>query len=214
VTDLKEDDNILVSEFYFPSGIYKIKKPEFIESAKKVMKNSLSCCNEEVNEIYPISHTSHMFDEELADLLNYIAQTGWNILESQGYDMSLYDTSVTDFWGQKLLKHGQQHEHIHGFGAQLVGFYFLNVPEKSTRPFIVDPRPAKIQINLPQTNGSLATYGSDKVNFDVNAGDLFFTNAWLAHGFEPNASDEPFEFIHFIIHAVPTKNTNETPEVI
>jgi len=216
-TNTEEDENVIKSEFYFPSGVYTIHKPEYLKNAKMVLNRQLKN-KKEVNEIYPVSYTSHIFDESMGDLLNFIAQTGWNILESQGYDMQRIQTNVTDFWGQKLLKHGQQAEHIHGYGAQLVGFYFIEVPENSTRPYIVDPRPAKVQINLPEIDSRNATYGSNKINFDVKPGDLMFTNAWMPHGFEPNASDKPFKFIHFIINATssiqPSGEFSDLPEVV
>jgi len=199
---IEQTENTLKTEFYFPSGIYTINKPEYVKPALKLMDKQLKH-KKEINEIYPVCHTSHMFDESLGDLLNFIAQTGWNILESQGYDMEAFNTNVTDFWGQKLLKHGQQAEHIHGHGAQLVGFYFLEVPENSTKPFIADPRPAKVQINLPEKDHTLATFGSTKINFDVKPGDVMFMNAWMQHGFEPNRSDKAFKFIHFIIGVSP-----------
>jgi len=203
------NQDVLTTEFYFASGVYITNCPQFLDDCKTVLDKRLEG-KEEVNEIYPVCQTDWMFDESLVPMLDYIAKTGWNVLESQGYDMKYYNTNITDFWGQKLMKHGQQVEHVHGGSAQLVGFYFVEVPENSTRPFISDPRPAKVQINLPERDMTQATLGSQKINFKVKPGDLLITNAWLPHGFLPNGSDEPFKFVHFIISATPANRETFT----
>jgi hypothetical protein len=80
-----------------------------------------------------------------------------------------------------------------------------------------DPRPGKVQINLPEFNTSNATLASDIINFDPKPGMLMFTNAWLPHGYTKNGSNKPMRFIHFnlaIQNAANVAATPVPPEVI
>jgi hypothetical protein len=45
-------------------------------------------------------------------------------------------------------------------GIQLVGFYFLDLPENSSRLVIHDPRPGKVQIDLPEYDEKNVTFAS------------------------------------------------------
>lgn len=88
-------------------------------------------------------------------------------------------------------------QHVHMFGAQIVGFYFLEAPENSSRVVFHDPRPGKVQINLPEQDQSMATVASHMINFQPKPGLLIFSNAWLPHSFTRHASDKPLKFVHF-----------------
>jgi hypothetical protein len=64
---------------------------------------------------------------------------------------------------------------------------------------IHDPRPGKVQGNLPETDISIATYGSNMINFEPKPGMLVFANSWLPHSFGRHANDKPIQFVHFNI---------------
>ena len=76
---------------YFPSSVYTLNKPEFLDSVNKVTKVYLDSIKKEVelDKIYPI-YQSYGFSQEesISDFVSYVAQTSWNILSSQGFDMS------------------------------------------------------------------------------------------------------------------------------
>jgi hypothetical protein len=92
-------------------------------------------------------------------------------------------------------------QHVHG-GSQLVGFYFLETPEDSSRALFHDPRPGKVQNFLPESTPSEATLASNIINFEPKPGLLIITNAWLPHSFGRHASDEPLKFVHFSLNTV------------
>jgi len=186
---------------YFGSIVYNINKPEFLKTSKKVFKKYLKQIKSEYecSPIYPIYQTSWLNDESMDEFISYINDTAWNVLYEQGYDMDLYRTYTMDLWGQSLNKHAMHVEHTHAFGSQISGFYFLDVPESSSSAQFHDPNPARRQIGLWERDMSEATLASNKVHYNPKPGDLFFFNSWLGHGFSPNASDKPLNFIHFNI---------------
>jgi hypothetical protein len=199
-TDLPPKDT-LASYHYFPSAVYMIDKPEFLTSAREVSTKflkELKKTQPQPDQIYPLLQTANLFmDPKISDLANYIVQTGWNILTEQGHNMAGLTTYFLEMWCQELHRLGGQEEHVHGYGSQLVGFYFLDVPKDSSRIVIHDPRPARKQINLPETNMNDATYGSTMINFQPQPGQLFFANSWLPHSFTRHANKAPLRFIHF-----------------
>ena len=115
----------------------------------------------------------------------------------QGYAMDNFLIGFTEMWTQEHHKHSAMDQHIHGFGAQIVGFYFLEAPEGSSRVVFHDPRASKLPIDLPETDMTKATIASKMINFEPKPGLLIFANAWLAHAFTRHAADKPIKFVHF-----------------
>lgn len=220
-------NDILQAEHHFPSAIYFIDKMNFLEDVSIVANEALDAIkkeNPQPNEIYPIYQTGQLYDENrMKFFCEYIAQTAWNILDAQGFNMSFLSTSLDEMWCQEHYKHSAHEEHIHAFGAQLVGFYFLETPEDCSRLVIHDPRPAKRQINLMEKNVVEATFASTMVNYIPRPGLLVFANSWLPHSFSRNASNKPMKFIHFTISVqrntqscayTPENSPENAPEVI
>ena len=212
-------ENSLNEWHYFPSAVYTMMKPEFLETANEVSKEYVAKRGEEMdlNPIYPVYMTDNMFnDERVKDLTDFIGQTTWNILSNQGYNMIDFDVVFYEMWCQEHHKHSSMDQHIHG-GAQISGFYFLEVPENPPKILVYDPRPAKVYCNLPEVNNSNATYASTMINFTPEPGMLLFANSWLPHSFAKNPSDTPFRFIHFNlgVNYNPKKQEETTsPEVV
>jgi hypothetical protein len=200
-TPTKPANELLASYQYFPTAIYMIDKPEFLTAAREVSNQyikELKKTQPQPNQIYPIYQTNNMFTEKkIEPLASYIAQTTWNILKEQGHNMAGMTTYFLEMWCQELHKMASQDEHVHGYGSQMVGFYFLDCPKDSSRIVIHDPRAARKQINLPETNVNDATYASTMINFQPKAGQLFFANSWLSHSFTRHANKSPLRFIHF-----------------
>jgi len=189
--------------YYFPSAFYIIEKPEFLADAKAACKKAVAKQKKErkLDEIYPVYMTENLFDYPGMDKLSeYIGQTAWNILKEQGYAMDNFNMKFSEFWCQEHYKHSAMDQHIHGFGSQIVGFYFTETPKNCSRAVFHDPRAAKVQINLPEADPTQAMPASNMINFEPKPGMLIFTNAWLAHSFTRHASTKPIQFIHFNLY--------------
>jgi len=184
--------------YYFPSPVYVAKKPEFLEIINEVSEEELKKITQDVNEIYPMHNTdNYAGDPRLVDFCKYLWQSGWNILNGQGYDMNSFNVMVDAVWTQEHYKHSLMEQHVHGGGGQLVGFYFLETPENCSRVMFHDPRGGKVQINLPEADMSNATPASNIINFQPEAGMMIVSNAWLPHSFGRHGSDKPIKFVHF-----------------
>lgn len=185
---------------YFPSVIYTIEKPEFLETIKEVSNERLKAAkaNRKIDPIYPVMMTDNLFtDPRMAEFNQFVGQTSWNILQSQGYAMDNLNTSFESMWTQEHHKHSLMEQHVHGFGAQLIGFYFLEVPEKSSQVIFHDPRAGKVQGAIPEANMSMVTAASNAINFTPKPGLLMFANSWLPHSFGRHAANKPMKFVHF-----------------
>lgn len=207
-----ENNDTLTFQANFVSGLYTTNKQEYLTDAKKVYEKYIERQTEYTKGVseWAVTQTESMFEPELTNLMNYLAQTSWNILDSQGYDMNLYNTQLTEFWGQRIDKGGYHFEHVHPNAAQITGFYFLEVPEDSCRVVLYDPRAGKKQLSLREKDWTQLTYACDSINFTPKAGDIYFINSWQGHGFSMNQSDKPFKFIHFNVATVEVPPQNMT----
>jgi len=188
----------LEAYYYFPSPVYLARKPEFLDVVNEVSEEALKKITRDVHEIYPMHNTdNYAGDPRLTEFCTYLWQTGWTILQGQGYDMNNFHVMVDAAWTQEHYKHSLMEQHVHGFGAQLVGFYFLETPENCSRAMFHDPRGGKVQINLPEAEVTNATPASNLINFAPEPGMMIISNAWLPHSFGRHGSDKPLKFVHF-----------------
>lgn len=185
---------------HFPCPIYLIDRPDFLESVNTVSEESLAEQRkaQDLNEIYPVVMSGNYFaDPRLNDFASFIGSTAWNILSEQGYAMQDKVVSFIEMWTQEHHKHSAMEQHTHGYGSQIVGFYFLDVPDNSSRVVFHDPRMGKTMIDLPEVDVNQATVASKMINFEPKPGLMIFTNAWLSHSFTRHAAEEPIKFVHF-----------------
>ena len=185
---------------HFPCPIYIIERPDFLDTVKSVSDEQLEVARKErgLDEIYPVVMTGNYYaDARVTDFANFVGATAWNILQEQGYAMEDKVVQFTEMWTQEHYKHSSMEQHVHGFGVQIVGFYFLEAPEDSSRVVFHDPRSGKVQNDLPEQNMVNATPASRMVNFEAKEGRLIFSNSWLPHSFTRHASDKPVKFVHF-----------------
>ena len=189
---------------YFSTPIVKVTMPEYVDMVKKVAMESLYSAPEEykdmsMHELYPMRHslTFHS-DERIQDFTQEVIQLGWDILNSQGYQMENLMTAYEAMWMQEHHKTSGMEQHVHP-GTYLVGFYFIDVPENSSRMILHDPRPGKVQVDLPQSNSANITFATSMVNFAPEPGDLFFVPAWLPHSFTRHGNEDPIRFVHINI---------------
>jgi len=219
IDQCRMQQDILTQEYYFASGIYSIKKPEFLDAARKVAKEGINKVKKKrkLDNIYPVLMSENFIDDErVSDLVQYIKATAWNILGMQGYDNSYYEPVMNEFWCQEHHQHSGMDQHLHGMGSQISGFYILECPENGPRVIFHDPRPAKVYAGLIEYNVNNATHASNMINYNLEPGMMMFTNSWLPHQFTKNPSKKPFRFIHFNISVnfVDPKCAMQTPEII
>jgi uncharacterized protein (TIGR02466 family) len=185
---------------HFPCPIYLIERPDFLEVVKSVSEEGLAEQRKthKLDEIYPVAMSGNFYaDPRAAKFAEFVGATAWNILNEQGYAMQDKSVSFTEMWTQEHHKHSAMDQHVHGFGSQIVGFYFLETPEDCSRLVFHDPRAAKVQIDLPEQDMSMATPASKMINFTPKPGLMVFANSWLAHSFTRHAADLPIKFVHF-----------------
>ena len=189
-------------DYYFPCPVYLLERPDFLEAVNEVSEEYLKVARKKgaQHEIYPLYMTDNYWgDERVGAFVDFVGATAWNILDEQGYVMQGNTVSFLEMWTQEHPKHSAMEQHVHGGTSQIVGFYFLEVPDDSSRLVFHDPRAAKVQIALPEKDIKKVTPASKMVNFTPKPGTLMFANPWLAHSLTSNAADKPFKFVHFNI---------------
>ena len=202
-------------DYHFPCPIYLIERPDFLETVNTVSEENLEVRRKEadLNEIYPVYMTNNFYgDPRMTEFAQFVGATAWNILNEQGYAMQDMAVSFTEMWTQEHHKHSAMDAHVHGFGSQIVGFYFLETPEDGSRVVFHDPRSAKVQIDLPERDMGAATPASKMINFEPKPGLMIFANSWLSHSFTRHAADKPIKFVHFNLTVIPNiTNTGDVP---
>ena len=191
-----------------------IKRPDFLETVNTVSEEALEVRRKDVdlNEIYPVYMTDNFFgDPRMVDFTQFVGATAWNILKEQGYDMQGKAVQFMEMWTQEHFKHSSMDAHVHGYGSQIVGFYFLETPEGGSNVVFHDPRAGKVQIDLPEQDMGMATPASKMINFTPKPGMMILANSWLAHSFTRHAADLPIKFVHFNLTVIQDPNINPTP---
>jgi len=186
--------------YHFPCPIYIIERPDFLEAVNAISEEALEVQRKErdLNEIYPVYMTGKYFgDSRMAEFSEFVGATAWNILNEQGYAMQNKAVQFTEMWTQEHHKHSAMDAHVHGFGSQITGFYFLETPENCSHVVFHDPRSGKVQIDLPEQDMNMATPASKMINFTPKPGMMIFANSWLSHSFTRHAAELPIKFVHF-----------------
>jgi uncharacterized protein (TIGR02466 family) len=200
--------------YHFPCPIYLIERPDFLETVNVVSEEALveARKTQELNEIYPVvMSNNYLADPRMAKFSEFVGATAWNILGEQGYAMQDKAVQFTEMWTQERHKHSAMDAHVHGFGSQIVGFYFLETPENCSRVVFHDPRAAKVQIDLPEQDMNMATPASKMINFEPKPGMMIFANSWLMHSFTRHAADLPIKFVHFNLTVIHQPQTCAMP---
>jgi uncharacterized protein (TIGR02466 family) len=199
---------------HFPCPIYIIERPDFLELVNIVSDEALEIQRKErdLNEIYPVYMTGSYFDDSrVAKFSEFVGATAWNILNEQGYTMQDKAVQFVEMWTQEHHKHSAMDAHVHGFGSQIVGFYFLETPENCSRVVFHDPRAAKVQIDLSEQDMNIVTPASKMINFTPKPGMMIFANSWLAHSFTRHAAELPIKFVHFNLAVISAPQSCPAP---
>jgi len=190
---------MLVKQVYFPSAVYSALMPEFLASVRAVFDEYMSAARlkDEIDPLHPMLMSANFSkDARIAEFSHHVANTGWNILQSQGYRMQGRATFFAEMWGQQHGRTSSVAEHVHP-GAQISGFYFLDTPPGSSKIRLHDPRPAKAMINLPEDAPGQPSMASPFVTITPQAGMLFFANAWLPQALTRHGAEQPMSVVHF-----------------
>jgi uncharacterized protein (TIGR02466 family) len=202
---------------YFPSSVYRLDKPEFINTILNVANEYLEDVKSKrpFNDIYRTYQTDNFsFDPRVSEFCVYIAQTSWNILSSQGYKMDDKETFVSEFWMHHYLRTGSMDNHVHASNSYITGFYILETDDNGCEIVLHDPRPGKVQMGMYSGMSDEIRNSSDRIFFKPVPGMMLFTNSWLPHSFTRNESKNPFSFIHFNVNIRPYIPTPPPAEVI
>ena len=195
---------------HFPCPIYIIERPDFLDAVNALSEEALEMAKKthQLNEMYPVYMTDNYFGEpRVAGFTEFVGATAWNILNEQGYAMVDKAVQFTEMWTQEHHKHSAMDAHVHGYGSQIVGFYFLETPEDCSRVVFHDPRAAKVQLDLPEQDMSVATPASKMINFTPKPGMMIFANSWLSHSFTRHAAEQPIKFVHFNLTVISQPQT-------
>lgn len=192
---------------YFATPIYHIQQANFLPQLQTISQQMLSDHEQkfpELHPIYPVRQSeSALSEENMGEFFEFVGYTSWNALQSEGYDMKHFSVQFQEAWFQQHNKHSGHDEHVHAYGSQMVGFYFLETPKNSGRLVFHDPRPAKRQITLPEANISVATEASTAINFEPKAGDLFLAPSWVPHSISRHGGDTPMVLLHMTLTVTP-----------
>jgi len=199
---------------YFACPVYMVKKEDFLEPVRKVSDRYLQAAREHQEPSYISMTANYSHEPDVQDFSQYVSQTAWNILHSQGYAMKDLVTYFTEMWTQEHGAMSSMETHIHGRGAQISAFYFLDVPKDGCKFAIHDPRAAKVITNLPEEESTEITSASHQILFTPEPGTLIFTNAWLPHSLTKNLSRDPCRFVHMNLSVAVNPTQTEGPEVI
>ena len=174
VVSTKSKD-IMNTEMHFSTPIYRIEKPEFLNSAikatDKFIKEAYNRKSDELkkrkkflgNKDYlkvrdhgtSYHSTPLNGDPGLKELEQYVGATSLNLMNEWGYDMEKYTMFYTEFWVQEFSKNGGGHHstHVH-WDNHISGFYFLKCSDKTSYPVMHDPRPGAMMTKLPMIDES------------------------------------------------------------
>jgi|TARA_R100001530_G_scaffold128334_1_gene97994 uncharacterized protein (TIGR02466 family) len=211
-------DNLLPSSF-FATTFYYVKDDQWLKSLNKICdkyikenapfwKEKIDARNKrikkDIKDFGYVHHSDSMIgDPGMKNFSKHIKQTAWNILDSQGYDLTNYEIKFNDLWVQDFAKHGGgfHDTHVHS-NSHISGFYFLKCSPNTSVPYLHDPRHGKYMMDLPEKNESFIGPSTKKINYAVTPGSLLFFNSFVPHQFPVDIGVDPFRFIHFNLQAV------------
>ena len=188
---------------------------KYIEESKKNLKKDIDKRNKEMGNKGDMGHVFHstslIGDPNFLKLQNYVGATAHNLLVEMGFDMTGYQTFITELWVQEFAKQGGGHHTLHThWNGHISGFYFLKASEKTSRPVFEDPRPGNIMNLLPEKDKTKVTYASSQINYEVKPGRMIFFPSYMPHQYIVDMGYEPFRFIHWNCQAIPKGVLNVT----
>jgi len=224
----KQENNSVMNKIdvlsYFKTNLYLMYKPElildidkicdtYIKNAQKREEPAIREKNKKLVEAglpekddFGVIYHSNMEllnEPKMEPFVNICSQSAYEILDSQGYDISGYTAFFTDFWVQEFSKNGggSHRKHIQE-DSHISGFYYLKCSENTSFPVFHDPKVGALQISLPEKNIQVATIASKAVHYEPTPGTFIFFNSYLPHEYLPVDGIDDFRFIHFNIQFI------------
>lgn len=199
---------------YFTTPVYAVKKPDFLPSVRAISDKYLNksrARKQAKNSKNPMTVMSanYSHEESIAEFSQYVSQTAWNILNSQGYNVDAKVTYFMEMWSHEHNLGSRLEQHMHGNGSQISAFYFLDVPDKGgCKMMIHDSREAKEIVSLQEKDISKISPAANKIVFSPEAGTIIFFNAWVRHSFTKNLNKtKPLRFVHMNLSVAPTPSS-------
>ena len=189
---------------HFHSSVYSVCRPELLSTVRPIFEDYINTARKYKNadDVYPgIMTEAFNLDPRLEEFTKYVADVSWDILDSQGYNVDSYYTYIQSMWGQSHPRTSNMEQHSHGH-SQLVGFYFIDVPEDSSQICFYDPRVLKTYTGLSLKRTDMYSSALSSISYVPKPGDIYITNSWLAHSFTRNKSVNPFNFLHINIDVI------------
>ena len=91
---------------YFPTNIYVIEKPEYLDAVKEVALEATPEQAKDYDEIYPVVMSGNMFaDPRIDEFVSFVGKSAFDILNYQGVAMDNYHLFFTEMWMQEHHKH-------------------------------------------------------------------------------------------------------------
>jgi uncharacterized protein (TIGR02466 family) len=205
---MSEPKAVLEPSAIFASMVYTIRKPEFLDATLAASDEMLARARaaRPMNNTYPFVMSDSMIgNERTLPLEQFIAESAWAILDSQGYQMDQFGTYVSEFWVQEHFKYSGMEQHVHPYGVTISGFYFLTAPQGGSVIELHDPRPGKVQASLPIKEQTQVRDANNTLQINPEPGLMVLSNAWLPHSFTRNSSNDPVKFIHFNVSVRPAE---------
>ena len=200
---------------YFNTPIWSEQKPEFIKSLTKATNKYIKAAKNfpeaksHIKKLGDFGRSYHSTtltaDNNFRDFINYIGNKSWEFLDKQGFDMSQYQTMLSEMWVQEFAKKGGGHHsaHVH-WNQHVSGFYFLKCSEKTSYPIFHEPRTGARATKLKMKPQIKEVFnGTELVHYKPQPGTLLIFPGYLEHEFSIDFGIEPFRFIHWNIQAVP-----------
>jgi len=197
----------------FPTSIYYYNYNDWISSLNSVCDQYIDISKKKYKDRiingndFGLNYSSEFkdlsSDERLNEFKNHIFKTSFDILDEQGYNMSLYNLALKHMWVQEFPKSGGGHHnsHVHS-NSNISGFYFLKCSEKTSYPLFHDCRIMKKMTQLIEKNRESITNASEQISFGIQPGMFIFFNSYLEHQFTLDNGKDEFRFIHFNIQAI------------
>lgn len=189
----------------FATAVYKVHVPQYVipalEAGHDAIKENKENKKPVEDLLYPAYMSNNMYaDPRIIEFSKYVAQVGWDATRLQGYNVDSTALVFGEMWLQEHYKGSSMEQHIHGHNAQVVGFYFLEVPENSSKLLFHDPRPGKAQSELQEKDDKVISYASRAIAVTPEVGMLYITNAWLPHSFTRHGNAKPLKFLHINLY--------------
>lgn len=170
----------------FSTAIGQVNGSHLINDAKKIFNDNKNLF-ENANGDFKTTLFSYLSKKTKAPTLNcqneiekikkFIELSAFNYMNELGFNMSLYEINVENFWLNKMKQGSYHTKHIH-FGEDISGCFYVEMPIGSENITFYN------HFELPSKQlevKNYTTFNSKSWFFNPKAGDIFFWNSLIPH---------------------------------